>query len=200
MMKKRDLVLIGAAAGAVAGGLGWLVTYLLTAPREVASVEVGDPFPPVTGRLLSGRTLSLPGDLRGDVGVLIVTWDFTARDEVTQWAREVLEHYGVLPGIRVYQVAMVSGVGPILRRYINRAMRQGTPAPEHEHTLFIYGDLRALRRQLDTAMTAEPNASAFLIDRSGRLAWRADGPPTLMNLVSLRKALADHGVEGSVEA
>lgn len=199
-MKKRDLVLVGAAAGAVAGGLGWLVTYLLTAPRNVTAVEIGDPFPPMTGRLISGRTLSIPGDLHGDIGVLIATWDFTARDQVAQWAREVLERYGVLPGIQVYQVAMVSGVGPILRKYINRAMRQGTPAPEHEHTLFIYGDLRALHVQLDTATTAEPSAAVFLVDRSGRLAWRADGPPTLMNLVSLRKALADHGVEASSEA
>jgi len=199
-MKKRDLVLVGAAAGAVAGGLGWLVTYLLTAPRNVTAVEIGDLFPSVSGRLLSGRTMSLPDDLHGEIGVLIATWDFTARDEVAQWAREVLERYALLPGIQVYQVAMVSGVGPILRKYINRAMRQGTPGPEHEHTLFIYGDLRGLRGQLDTAVTAELSASVFLIDRSGRLAWRADGPPTLMNLVSLRKALADHGVEGSNEA
>jgi len=199
-MKKRDLVLIGAAAGAVAGGVGWLATYLLTAPRNVKPVEIGDAFPTLNGRLLSGRAISLPGDLHGEIGILILAWDFTARDEVAQWAREVVERYGLLPDVRIYQVAMVGGVGPILRKYINRAMRQRATAPAREHTLFVYGDLRRLRQQLDTAMTAEPGASVLLIDRAGRLTWRADGPPALMSLVSLRKALEEQGVEGSREA
>lgn len=199
-MKKRDLVLIGAAAGAVAGGLGWLATYLLTAPRNVKPVEIDDAFPPLNGRLLSGRAISLPGDLHGDLGILILAWDFTARDQVAQWTREVVDRYGLLPGVHIYQVAMVSGVGPVLRRYIDRAMRQRASAPAREHSLFVYGDLRRLRQQLDTAETAEPSASVLLIDRAGRLAWRADGPPTLMTLVSLRKALEAQGIEGSREA
>jgi len=199
-MKKRDLVVIGAAAGAIVGGLGWLVADRLTAPRHVAPIEMGDPFPSFSGRLLSGRSLSIPGDLHGDIGLLIVTWDFEARDEMAQWAREILERYALLPDVQVYEVAMVSGVGPILRRYIDRALKQGTPALEREHSVIVYGDLRRLRRQLDTAMTAVPSATVFLIDPAGRLAWRADGPPTLMGLVALRKALAEHGVEAKSEA
>jgi|GEM_PF-2335996 len=197
---KRDLLLLGAVAGAVAAGAGWLVTRALTTPRGVTPIEIGDLFPSFSGKLLSGRSRTLPDDLRGDLGLLIVTWDYAALDEVTQWTRETMERYGLLPGIQVYQAAMVSGVGPVLRQAIDRALRQRAAAPEREHTLVVYGDLRALRRKLDTAMTAQPHPSVLLVDRGGRLAWRVDGPLELMNLVALRKALADLGVESRYEA
>jgi hypothetical protein len=200
LLNKRDLLLLGAAVGAVAGGVGWLVTRALTAPRGVIPVELGEPLPSFSGKLLSGRARALPGDLHGDLGLLILTWDYAALDEVMQWTRETMERYGLLPGIQVYQVAMVSGVGPILRQAIDRAMQGRAPVPEREHTLVVYGDLRALRRQLDTAMTARPHPTVLLIDRQGRIVWRADGPPTLMHLVSLRKALAENGIESRSEA
>jgi len=197
---KRDLLLLGAVTGAVAAGAGWLVNRALTAPRGITPIEIGDPLPSFSGKLLSGRSLALPDDLRGDLGLLIVTWDYAALDEVMQWTRETMERYGLLPGMQVYQIAMVSGVGPVLRQAIDRALRQRAPAPEREHTLVVYGDLRALRGKLDTAMTAVPHPTVLLIDRRGRLAWRADGPPELMNLAALRKALAEQGVESRYEA
>jgi len=198
-MNKRDLLLIGAVAGAAASGVGWLVNHQLTAPRGVTPVDIGDPLPALRGKLLTGKSLSLPGDLRGHLGLLILTWDYAALDEVTQWAREAQERYGVLDDLNIYQVALVNGVGPVLRRVFDRVITQRAPSPEGEHILVVFGDLRALRRQLDTAATAEPHAMVLLADRQGRLAWRMDGPPTLMNLVALRKALADHGIEMSGE-
>ena len=166
----------------------------MTAPREVKPIEIGDAFPSLTGRLMSGRKLSIPHDLHGDVGIVIMTWDDTATDEMAMWRQDLLEVYGLLPDVRVIEVAMISAVGPVLGSVIDRIMVQQTPLPEREHAMVVYGDLRRQRAQLDTVMSALPQSAVFLIGRNGRLAWRADGLPTPERIAALQKALGEVGV------
>lgn len=194
VMKRRDAVLLGAAAGVALGGVGWVISRLVTAPRGVEPIEVGDRFPAMVGHRLSGASLSLPDDLRGDAGVLIVTWDYAARADLTAWRQAVMELYGLLPGVQVFEVAMVQDVSRVFAPVVRRLLISSTPVPEQEHVLLVYGDLRPLRLQLHAEPTAVPHATVFLIDREGRLAWRADGQPTPDRLGALRGALADIGV------
>ena len=89
-MTRRDALLLGAAAGVAIGGIGWLVSRWATAPRGVEPVAVGDPFPDITAHRLDGTTMRLPHDLHGDLGLLIVTWDYTARTDLSDDVREVV--------------------------------------------------------------------------------------------------------------
>lgn len=191
-MRNRDALLIGAAAGAVAGGLAWFVTRQRTAPGEVAPIYIGETFPTLVGRLLDGQPFTIPDDLQGTVGVLVLGWDYAARDDVDGWARALAETYGERPDLRVLQMPMISGVGALMRRVIDAAMERGTPAAARQHVLTVYGDLRWLQRRLGSADGALPDV--FLLGRSGRLTWRTSGSPTPDRLAALHNALRDQGI------
>ncbi len=192
-MKHRNVLLATTAAGVALGGLSWFVAHRLTEPTDVLPTRTGEQFPTVIGRLLSGQSLTIPNELTDRVGLLIVAWDYAARVEVEEWGRILLEKYGILPGVAVYEVAMISGIGPLMRKAIDAAMARSTPGEMREHVLTVYGDLRRLRKQLEAPSRA--TATVFLLGRTGRLAWRMDGAPTPEKLDELREALAAQGVE-----
>jgi len=192
-MNKRDMFLVGAAAGVVAGGLTWLITRVVTEPRGVVPLVIGEPFPTVSGTLLSGEPFTVPDDIAGDIGLLLLGWDYAARFDVEAWARFLMETYGEQPGLVTLEMPMISGVGPLMRKAIDAAMVRGTAPEERSHVLTIYGDLRGLRRRL--SVTQPRHAQVFLLGRTGRVAWRASGPPTEELKTSITLALAAQGVE-----
>ena len=191
-MKKRDMFLAGAATGMVVGGLTWLITRQLAEPTEVVPLSDGEPFPSVSGMLLSGEPMTVPDDLAGSVGVLLLGWDYSARFEIDAWSQFLKEHYQAFPGLRTIIMPMISGVGRLMRAVIDSAMVRGIPEEELGHVLTIYGDLRALRARLNVANARR--AQLFLLGRTGRVAWRSEGPPSEERMSALREALAAQGV------
>lgn len=193
-MKRGNALALGAAGGVVLGGVGWWLARWLTRPRGVEAIDVGDSFPTISAHFLSGKHFTLPDDLHGQPGILIATWDYDARADLSAWRDAVMETYGLLPGVQVFTAALVQDVGTVLQPVVRRLLSKAMPMPEQEHALLVYGDLRALRIQLTAEPTAVPHATVFLIGRDGRLVWRADGQPTPDLLEGLRAALADEGV------
>ncbi len=176
-MKKRDMFLVGAATGMVVGGLTWFFTRQLTQPTDVVPLSDGEPFPSVSGTLLSGEPMTVPDDLAGSVAVLLLGWEYGARFEIEDWSRLLQEQYQAYDGLRVLILPMISGVGRVMHTLIDSAMMCGTPAAEHSRVLTIYGDLRALRRRLNVSL---PHLTQiFLLGRTGpcSLAQRGSTQP-----------------------
>lgn len=193
-MKSRDLLLASTAAGVVLGGLSWWLVRKITAVGEVCPIRLGEAFPTLTGATLDGLPLTVPDDLVGQVGLLIMADNYAARFQVTEWADYVMSHVGDHPGFAYYQVALISGIGTVMRRVIDAAMVRGTPPAVQSHVLTVYGDLRAVRGQLE--MTGAPQAYLVLLGRTGRIAWRTEGALTKAHRHALDEALASHGIVG----
>ena len=195
-MRSRNLLAASAAAlvGTLIGSAAVVVIRRLTAPdlRGVEPLRVGEPFPVMTGRLLTGARFTIPDDLPGQVGVIIGGWDYAARFEVEAWGHAVLELYGERPDLTVLEVPWISGVGPVMRRVIDAAMERGTMPEARRHVLTVYGDLRRLRKRLDIA--GPPQAYLYVLGRTGRLAWATSGPPTAEKLDALKDVLENQGV------
>ncbi|MHB9026519.1 MAG: hypothetical protein ACYC7E_20480 [Armatimonadota bacterium] len=186
-MKRRDLFLTGTAIGAAVGGLTWLVVNRLTEPGPVDIIRVGEPFPELHGTTLTGEPLMLPDDLAGQVGLLVMGFDYAVRFEVEEWARHVAMRYGELPGLAFYTMPMIGGIGRLMRSVIDTAMVRETPPEAQSRVLTVYGDLRWLRKRL--GITDPSRAHIFLIGRTGRLVWHADGSLTAEKSAELATAL-----------
>jgi hypothetical protein len=192
-MDKRTQFLVGTAAGVALGGVTWL---LLRGRGEEAAapalpLNLGEALPAFTGATLSGRSLTLPNDVAGTVTALVTAWDYAARGEVTAWAQQIGTEYGDHPDFTWFNVAFISGIGPLAGKLIDLAMLRGTSLQEREHVLTVYGDLRTLRQRL-----ASPPAQAqvLLLGRTGRVVWRTDGEPNQEALAAFRAALSTQGV------
>ncbi len=196
-MKKRDMFLVGAATGMVVGGLTWFITRQLTEPAEVVPLSDGEPFPSVSGTSLSGEPMTVPDDLAGSVGVLLLGWEYSARFEIDAWMQILKEQYTAFPDLRIMILPMISGVGRLMRTVIDSAMVRGIPEEDLGHVLTIYGDLRALRSRLNVSHPRY--AQLFLLGRTGRVAWRSEGPPSEERLFALQEALAAQGMEKKVK-
>lgn len=194
-MKSRDLLLASTAAGVVLGGVSWWLVRKITDVGEVSPIRLGEAFPTMTGATLEGQPLTIPDDLIGQVALLMLGDNYAARFQVAEWADHVASHVGVQSGLAYYQVALINGIGPVMRRIIDAAMVRGTPSATHSHVLTIYGDLRAERRRLE--MTGAPQAYLFLLGRTGRVAWRMTGPMTEERRRELDEALAAQGIAGT---
>ncbi|HEY3416838.1 MAG TPA: hypothetical protein VGM23_08145 [Armatimonadota bacterium] len=186
-MKPRDLLLAGAAVGAAAGGLTWLLVNRLTEPGPVEIIRGGEPFPELSGTTLAGEPVVLPADIAGRVGLLVMGFDYAVRFEVEQWARHVAMRYGEMPSLAWYVLPMIGGIGRLMRTAIDSAMVRGTPADEQSHILTIYGDLRWLRKRLGVLDTSQ--AYVYLIGRTGRLVWHTEGSLTTEKSADLDAAL-----------
>src|SRR5690606_13042466 len=126
-MKSRDVVLASTAAGLALSGAVWLLTRKFTDVHGVEAVQLGDRLPAMTGTTLSGHTLTMPDDIVGEVAVLIIADDYEARAQVEQWVGHLLAQYAHFPALCVYQVALISGIGPIMRKVIDAVMQPATP-------------------------------------------------------------------------
>jgi hypothetical protein len=146
----------------------------------------------MTGRLLDGRALTLPDDVLGSVALLITAWDYDARKQVQAWVKAAMEAFGEQRNYLMLQVALINGMGPVMRRVVDMTMARNTPEPERGHVLTVYGDLREAIMRL----SGDPKeAHVFVLGRTGRITWRNDGEVNPDNLVALHEALRTQGVE-----
>lgn len=190
-MDKRNAFFLGTAAGVVLGGLTWLTVQRATAPQGVEPLPLGEHFPTVRGRTLSGQPVVIPDDLIGSIGVLVAAQNYAARQQVEAWMFHLEQQYSADTRLRWLALPMISGVGPVSRMMIDTAMARETPANAREHIVTIYGDLRGLFQQLQMH---SPQAYIFLLGRTGRLLWRAEGAPSPEMIEALADALGSQGI------
>jgi hypothetical protein len=189
-MKARNIALATAAAGIALGSLGVMVWRKLSEGEVGEPLRAGMPFPTVRGITLAGRPVVIPDDLHGRVTVLVLGFDYAARFETAGWA-EHLATYGDRPDLAYFQVAMISEVGPIMRRVIDRAMIRGTTPDVRAHVLTAYGDFVSLRKRLGVV---GPHACTVVLGRTGVIGWLVLGAPTPEQRAALDTALTMQGI------
>ncbi|HEX2952035.1 MAG TPA: hypothetical protein VHV83_21075 [Armatimonadota bacterium] len=175
------------------GGITWLLTQKYTDVGPVELIHLGEEFPTITGMTLAGQSLTIPDEFAGRVVLLMMADSYGARAQIEEWANYVTMRYADLPDLSYYQVALISGIGTIMRHAIDAAMVRGTPESVHSHVLTVYGDLRGVRRRL--GMSGLPQAYLYVLGRTGRVAWRLKGQLDEESKIKLDEALVNQGIE-----
>jgi hypothetical protein len=132
-------------------------------------------FPRLEARSLNGRAYRLPGDLGGELNVLLDGFEWWQQELIDSWVPFLEELAYRRPRLRFYELVAVSRLRLPVRGTIDGGMVDGIPDRKvRARTLTTYTDLGGLLAALDLSGTQD--MAAFLTDPAGRrISWRATG-------------------------
>jgi len=145
-------------------------------------------FPVVEGRSLTGRRVTLPADFEGELNVVLVAFQRHQQHDVDTWTPRLRELAAGRPGLRVYELPTLASSYRLMRPLIDGGMRGGIPdSAVRAATITLYIDKRPYRAAL--RILDEDEIQVFLVERGGRIRWRAAGPYTPDAAAQLQSAL-----------
>jgi hypothetical protein len=144
----------------------------LTAPAEDFTRMAH--FPPVKASNLEKREFSLPTDFEGDRNLVLVAFERQQQKDVDTWLHEMKRFEALDPAFRYYELPTIERPNAFVRWFIDSSMRHGIPDHKaRERTITLYLDKKTF---CDALLIADQKKIyAFLIDRSGKVMWKAEG-------------------------
>ncbi len=146
-------------------------------------------LPAISAEALDKSEITLPAQLAGRQNLLLLSW---ARDQTTQldtWTAvaQALQHTHV--DFRVYRMLVSMPENALYRWWDNASLRAQETDPDLLHwDVPLYTDKAALRRALGISAD-EHTIVAVLVDRAGRVLWKAQGPSTAATRAGLLAAV-----------
>ena len=155
--------------------------------REGAMEAQLGTFPKLKASNLEKQTFSLPDDFAGERNLLLIAFQRKQQENVDTWLRG-LKQFESTPGFHYYELPTISKLNPIARWFINRGMRSGIPDREaRARTITLYLDKSSFKKALN--LPDENQIYAVLVDRAGRVYWRAEGDFDGKKAASLQQVL-----------
>ena len=160
----------------------WTLALLTVAAVSHATAQTGDStmsdrsqrFPEVAGRSLTDRTMHLPADFEGELNLAVVAFKRHQQDDVDTWTPALRTLAAQHPELHVYEIPTLSGGYRIMRSVIDGGMRRGIPdSAVRAATVTLYIDKKPFKTALRIAN--EDSIQLFLVERGGRIRWRAAG-------------------------
>ncbi len=137
-------------------------------------LAVGDQLPELRGEYLSVRKAILPEDASGKVALLLFGFTYQSRFAVEAWTRRFRQDFENNPHVTFYEIPMIGGMARLGKWFIDTGMRRGTPKPDYDNVITVYGGTEPWKQRL--GVTAEDSAYLVVLDRNGTVAWRHAGP------------------------
>jgi hypothetical protein len=145
-------------------------------------------FPSLSSKALSGEKVSLPADCRGFVTLIAIAFQRGAQGMIDSWYEPFSREFGDNPGVRFFEIPMIgSAYWRHLSGWIDSGMRSGIPVIKHPYVVTYYGDVFPYRR--DLGMEDPALAYLFLLDREGRIRWRAKGYGEEEDVAGMRECI-----------
>ena len=142
-------------------------------PSDKSAAAPEGTFPKLTASNLEKQAFSLPEDFAGDRNLLLIAFQREQQQNVDTWLHQMkrFEHFS---GFQYYELPTIDRLNPFFRWFINSGMRRGIPDRNaRARTITLYLDKPSFRKAL--SMPDEKRIYAILVDRSGRVLWRAEG-------------------------
>jgi hypothetical protein len=131
-------------------------------------------FPTVTGSNLQRQKLQLPQDLGGELNLVLIAFQQWQQTQVDTWIPFARQLEQTDSTVRYYELPTIQRLNPLARTFVNEGMRAGIPDPvARERTITLYLDKHTFREALQ--LSSEENIHALLLDRQGKVLWRAEG-------------------------
>ena len=131
-------------------------------------------FPTVSGSNLQRARLTLPQDLQGELNLVLIAFQQWQQTQVDTWIPFAMQLEETFPAVRYYELPTIRRLNTLARTFVNEGMRAGIPdLVARERTITLYLDKKAFREALQ--LPGEDDIHVLLLDRQGRVLWRAEG-------------------------
>jgi hypothetical protein len=134
-------------------------------------------FPVVTADALDKQRVTLPAGLEGEVNLLVLSFAPDERNQVETWTAEAqaLQHTNVK--FRAYRMPVEERENALFRWWANASLRSDETDPQLWHWVVpLYVEKKQFLAQLGIA--DEKSVVVLLVEKSGRILWRATGAST----------------------
>ena len=150
-------------------------------------------FPQLTATNLAKEKMKLPQDFAGTRNLLLIAFEREQQKDVDTWLPAVKEIEAAHPNFRYYELPAIGRSNPLFRWYLDSSMRSGIPdSVARSRTITLYIDKQSFRHTLD--IPSESAISALLVDKAGKVVWRATGEFTEEKKANLLAELQAAGV------
>jgi hypothetical protein len=158
---------------------------------RVTDADTLGAFPRAVGRNLEGWTFTLPFDLEGRLNVVVIAFKREQQVDVDSWMPFLGKVAATHPELRVYEIPTLARGYRLMQSFIDGGMRRGIPdAAVRAATITLYIDKTPFKRALRIA--DEERIHVVLVDRDGRVHWRAAGAFDPARAEELVQRLAMH--------
>jgi hypothetical protein len=131
-------------------------------------------FPTVSGSNLQRQKLTLPQDFQGERNLVLIAFQQWQQTQVDTWIPFAMQLEETFPAVRYYELPTIRRLNTLARTFVNEGMRAGIPdLVARERTITLYLDKKAFREALQ--LPGEDDICVLLLDRQGRVLWRAEG-------------------------
>jgi ATP10 protein len=172
-----------------------LVAACLFAANAAVSAPTADfgHFPAVSATSLDKAHMNLPQEFAGQMNLVVVSFAREQQKEADTWLPLARKIQAAHSNFSFYELATMSRVNLLYRWWFNASLRSDTSDKQmRPRILTAYVDKRNFRKALHIAN--EKRVVALLVDKTGRVYWRADGRATDQSQQSLQSALAANGM------
>jgi hypothetical protein len=149
---------------------------------------VGEQFPGVRGKSLSGDEIVFPEHFKGKKVILVIGYVQDTQFDVDRWGIGFFTADLALPPI--YEVPTIPGLLPSLfKESIDKGMRSGIPKESWKDVITVYGSDGGKIAQW-TGTEVPRNCRVLLLDENGVVLWSHDkgyGLPPLKALLDVLK-------------
>jgi hypothetical protein len=162
------------AAACFIGVIVMSIATLRAGPAQ-ESLRVGDRFPVLKGQFLSGRDAELPRASSGKVALVAMGFTYKSRFPVEAWADWYRTTIDPKTNVTFFEVPMIGGLATLGRWFIDRGMRNGTPAELRDQVITVYGGTGDWKQRLSYSSAHENDAYLVVLDREGVVRWLHHG-------------------------
>lgn len=131
-------------------------------------------FPVVEGINLGGKAFVLPRDFEGKLNLVFLAFRREQQLAVNTWLPMATLLEDLHKGLKYYEIPLHSCINPIIRWFLNRAMRVGIRYPgSREKTIALYINKDPFRKAL--SISGEDNIHILVLNQEAQVVWRVEG-------------------------
>ena len=130
-------------------------------------------MPPVEGESLSGGVVQLPEAARGKMALLVFGFSQDSAKPSRQFAESFEQEIGAA-GV-AFQLPVIEAAPRFVRGIIRSGMRKETPKEAQGRMIPLVKDEAVWRARLGIGKDKEAGVAVVLLDRQGKVRFRANG-------------------------
>lgn len=153
-----------------------VLPLLASVSSPATPLLAGERFPELRGELLSGGPAVLPQAAAGRVALLLLGFTYQSRFPVEAWTSRFRAQFANDPRVTFYEIPVIGGWPRLGKWFIDSGMRRGTPKPDREHVITVYGGAEIWKQRLGVERLDD--TYLVLLDARGNVAWRFAGAPS----------------------
>jgi hypothetical protein len=162
------------------------VVLAVTLGAGLATAQPQSAQVPVThGTTFAGTQVTLPDDLRGRLGVLVLGFSKSSGDVCKGWGQRLAASYSGSSGVMYFQMPVLESVPKFIRGMVVKSIKSGVPESEHPHFMPMFSDEVAWRKIARYANADD--AYVLVVDGDGRVRWQTSGKASDAGFAALKE-------------